>query len=81
MADKLNELYCERCHRKAQQLKMIGIMDETTKRKLMWICTECYNEHTWEQPNEHEQAVASIEGTGNKGKRTKYDSGRDQEYD
>ena len=63
------EVFCERCSKKTDRPKMIGIMDsQTKKKKLMWLCPECYNEHTWEEPDGSESTkdITSSQGSSNK---------------
>lgn len=61
-----DKIYCERCNLPTTRLKMIGIYDvQSKKKKLMWLCPDCYNEHTWEESDDRDKpTITPAEGTG-----------------
>lgn len=46
------ELFCERCHKKVNDIHLVVIYDcKEGRRRFMGICNECFNEHKWEEVN------------------------------
>lgn len=44
------ELFCERCNKKVKDINLVFIYDvKEGRRRLMGICNDCFNEHTWEE--------------------------------